>query len=182
MKLIVGLGNPGTKYSKTKHNFGFWIIDQLVSKRSLKYKPGKGDFIFAKNQECVFVKPTTYVNDSGLAIKNILNYYDQISIDDLIIIYDDIDINLGKIKFRFKGTDGGHKGIQSIIYHLKTDIFHRLRIGIATDMSMRPSEDYVLKPFPKKYSKVVDEVIIHSIEGIDYYLKFGIEKTMNNFN
>ena len=111
-----------------------------------------------------------------------MNYYDQISIDDLIIIYDDIDINLGKIKFRFKGTDGGHKGIQSIIYHLKTDIFNRLRIGIATDMNMRPSEDYVLKPFSKKYNKVVDEVIIHSIGGIDYYLKFGIEKTMNNFN
>ena len=97
MKLIVGLGNPGTKYSNTKHNFGFWIIDQLVAQRSLKFKLGKGDFIFAQDDKCMFIKPTTFMNDSGVAIKHILNYYDHISSLDLLVIYDDIDTNFGEI-------------------------------------------------------------------------------------
>jgi len=182
MKLIVGLGNPGTKYSNTKHNFGFWIIDQLVAQRSLKFKLGKGDFIFAKDDNCMFIKPTTFMNDSGVAIKHILNYYDHISSLDLLVIYDDIDTNLGKIKFRPNGTDGGHNGLKSIIYHLNTDVFDRLKVGIAADLAMRPSEQYVLKPFPKSYNQKIDNVIENIIDGIDYYLKFGIDKTMNNFN
>ena len=130
----------------------------------------------------MFVKPTTYINSSGIAIKQILDYYDSLNIEDLIIIYDDIDIDLGKIKFKAQGTDGGHNGIKSIIYHLKTDSFDRLKIGIATSMKMRPSEQYVLKPFPKKYSNLVNEVIENAILGLSYYLKKGMSKTMNNFN
>jgi peptidyl-tRNA hydrolase, PTH1 family len=182
MKLIVGLGNPGTKYSKTKHNFGFWVIDQLVTQRSLKFKLGKGDFIFAKDENCMFVKPTTFMNDSGVAIKHILNYYDHISISDLLVIYDDIDINLGKIKFKPNGANGGHNGLKSIIYHLNKDNFDRLKIGIATDLPMRPSEKYVLKPFPKSYNQEIDNIITTIVDGIDCYLKFGIDKAMNNFN
>ena len=182
MKLIVGLGNPGTKYSQTKHNFGFWVIDQLVAQRSLKFKLGKGDFIFAKDENCMFVKPTTFMNDSGVAIKHILNYYDHISASDLLVIYDDIDINLGKIKFRPNGTDGGHNGLKSIIYHLNKDYFDRLKIGIATDLPMRPSEKYVLKPFPKSYNQEIDNIITTIVDGIDCYLKSGIDKAMNNFN
>lgn len=182
MKIIVGLGNPGNNYSLTKHNFGFWIIDNLVKQSSLKYKLGKGDYVYAKNNEYIFVKPTTYMNNSGIAVNQILNYYDTLIIDDIIVIYDDIDINLGKIKFKSKGSDGGHNGIKSIIQHIKTDYFNRLKIGIATSMQMRPSEKYVLKPFPKKYNNLIDEVINKSVEGINFYLKNGIEKSMNNFN
>ncbi len=182
MNLIVGLGNPGTKYAMTKHNVGFWIIDQLVSDRSLKYKPGKGDFVFAKDQDCFFVKPTTYVNNSGIALKNILDYYDLISVENLIVIYDDIDIDLGKIKFKAKGSDGGHKGVESIIYHLQTNVFNRLKIGIATDMNMRPSEKYVLKPFSTKYNDLVDLAIKNALDGIKHYLEHGIDKTMNEYN
>jgi len=182
MKLIVGLGNPGDNYSLTKHNFGFWIIDKLVKRSSLKYKAGKGDYVYAKNNECMFVKPTTYVNNSGIAINQILNYYDALTVDDIIIIYDDIDIDLGTIKFRSQGSDGGHNGIKSIIYHLRTDCFDRLKIGIATSMVMRPSEKYVLKPFPKKYNNLINEVSNDVTDGINYYLKNGIEQTMNNFN
>ena len=182
MKLIVGLGNPGDNYSLTKHNFGFWIIDKLVKQSSLKYKAGKGDYVYAKNNACMFVKPTTYVNNSGIAINYILNYYNVLTSDDIIIIYDDIDINLGTIKFRSQGSDGGHNGIKSIIYHLKTDYFDRLKIGIATSMAMKPSEKYVLKPFPKKYNNLINEVSDNATDGINYYLKNGIKKTMNNFN
>jgi len=181
MKLIVGLGNPGDNYSLTKHNFGYWVIDNLVKQRFLKYEAGKGDYIYAKDNEYLFVKPTTYVNNSGIAIKQIMNYY-KIEVSDIIVVYDDIDIDLGKIKFRLKGTDGGHNGIKSIIYHLNSDYFDRLRIGIATSLAMRPSEKYVLKPFPNKYNNLINEVLDNATLGINYYLKEGINETMNNFN
>ena len=181
MKVIVGLGNPGNNYASTKHNFGFWLVDKIVEQRFLKYKAGKGDYIFAQTNEYMFVKPTTYMNNSGIAIKQLLDYY-KVNTNSLLIVYDDIDIDLGKIKFRAKGTAGGHNGIKSIIYHMKTDRFDRLKIGIATSMVMRPSEKYVLKPFPKKYNKLINDVIDYSVEGINCYLKNGIDKTMNNFN
>jgi PTH1 family peptidyl-tRNA hydrolase len=181
MKVIVGLGNPGSNYSSTKHNFGFWIIDKLVEQSSLKYKAGKGEYVFAQSNEYVFVKPTTYMNNSGIAIKQFLNYY-KIDVSNLIIIYDDIDIDLGRIKFRATGTAGGHNGIKSIIYHLQTDTFDRLKIGIATSMNMSPSEEYVLKAFPEKYNNLINEVIENATLGVNYYLDNGISETMNNFN
>ena len=130
----------------------------------------------------MFVKPATFVNNTGLAIKEILNYYDNITIEDFLIIYDDIDLDLGEIRFKAQGSDGGHNGIKSIIYHVESDHFDRLKIGIATSLKMRPSENYVLKPFPKKYNKLIDEVIINASKGINCYLENGIVETMNNFN
>ena len=182
MKLIVGLGNPGNNYSLTKHNFGFWIIDKLVEQRSLKYKAGKGDYIFAHDNHYMFVKPTTFVNNSGVALKQILKYYDNINVNNIMIIYDDIDIKLGNIRFKPSGADGGHNGIKSIIYQLGTDTFDRLKIGIATDIIMRPSEHYVLKPFPLKFKKLVDEVTDNAVNGINYYLQHEINETMNKYN
>ena len=116
--ILVGLGNPGTTYSLTKHNFGYWVIDSIIKKSSLKLKAGKGDYLYAKDGDSLFVKPTSYMNNSGLAIKQILNYY-KASIEDLIIIYDDIDLPLGTIRFKDKGGPAGHRGIENIIYQLK---------------------------------------------------------------
>ncbi len=180
MNLIVGLGNPGDNYRLTKHNFGFWIVDELVEQRSLKYKLGKGDYVFALDNDCMFLKPTSFMNNSGVAIKQALNYYKNI--DKIIVIYDDIDIFLGQIRFRPNGSDGGHNGLKSIIYHLQTDVFDRLKIGIATNDNMRPSEKYVLKPFSKQYIDLVSEVIDYASDGINYYLKNNITSTMNNYN
>jgi len=180
MKLIVGLGNPGDNYRLTKHNFGFWIVDKLVEQRSLKYKLGKGDYLFALDNNYMFLKPTSFMNNSGVAIKQVMNYYKNI--DDIIIIYDDIDIDLGQIRFRENGSDGGHNGIKSIINHLNTNHFDRLKIGIATDMNMRPSEVYVLKPFSKEYKDLVNEVIYYASDSINYYLNHNISSAMNNYN
>tara|TARA_Y100000748_G_scaffold167751_1_gene140291 strand:+ start:6107 stop:6670 length:564 start_codon:yes stop_codon:yes gene_type:complete len=180
VNLIVGLGNPGDNYRLTKHNFGFWIVDELVEQRSLKYKLGKGDYVFALDNDCMFLKPTSFMNNSGVAIKQALNYYKNI--DKIIVIYDDIDIFLGQIRFRPNGSDGGHNGLKSIIYHLQTDVFDRLKIGIATNDNMRPSEKYVLKPFSKQYIDLVSEVIDYASDGINYYLKNNITSTMNNYN
>ena len=180
--ILIGLGNPGNKYSNTKHNFGYWVIDSIIKKCSLKLKAGKGDYLYAQYEESFLVKPTAYMNSSGVAINQILNYY-KASIEDLIIIYDDIDLPLGTIKFKDKGGTAGHKGIENIIYQLRSEAFLRLRLGIAVDsLKMRPSEKYVLSPFPKKYNEEINLVINKSITGIEYLLDHGITKTMNKFN
>ena len=182
MNLIIGLGNPGLQYRLTKHNFGFWIIDRLIEKRSLKIKAGKGDYLYAKDNKYIFVKPTGYMNNSGISIKQLLNYYCTNSVGNILIIYDDIDINLGNIRFKSDGSDGGHQGIKSIIYHLETDVFNRLKIGIATEKEMRPSEKYVLKPFSKENKEIVKEVIHMAADSINYYLQHGISSSMNKYN
>ena len=181
MKVIVGLGNPGEKYSETKHNFGFWIIDNILKDCSLKLRTGKGDYQYEKTNTCFLVKPMSYMNNSGIALAQFVNYF-KISLDKILIVYDDIDLPLGIIKYKKKGGSGGHKGIESIIYQLKDDNFHRLRLGIATDEIMRPSEKYVLSSFHKSYSADVDNAMKKSFESINYYIKNGIDKTMNKFN
>tara|TARA_A100001011_G_scaffold364445_1_gene415218 strand:+ start:1664 stop:2215 length:552 start_codon:yes stop_codon:yes gene_type:complete len=181
LKVIVGLGNPGEKYSKTKHNFGFWIIDSFLKNCSLKLKPGKGDYHYKKTDNYYLVKPISYMNNSGIALAQFINYF-KISLDKILIVYDDIDLPLGLIKYKKKGGSGGHRGIESIIYHLNDDNFHRLRIGIATNEIMRPSEKYVLSSFHKSYSVDVDNTIKKSYDSIIYYLNDDIDKTMNEFN
>ena len=180
--ILVGLGNPGTKYSSTKHNFGYWVIDSIIKNSSLKLKAGKGDYLYAKDGETLFVKPTSYMNNSGLAIKQVLDYY-KASIKDLIVIYDDIDLPLGTLRFKDKGGPAGHRGIENIIYQLRSESFIRLRLGIAVEgLRMRPSENYVLSPFPKECKEDIELVINKSIEGLQYLLDNGITKTMNKFN
>ena len=181
MHLIAGLGNPGNDYSETKHNFGFCVIDELIKVRSLKLKLGKGDYLYAKDGDCLFLKPTSYMNNSGQVLLEVAKYY-KIDIEKILIIYDDIDLPLGKIRYKKSGRDGGHRGIESIIYHLRDDQFNRLKLGIATDSNMRPSEQYVLRPFPKKMNKEVRLVIKNACKSIDYYLKHDLQSTMNNFN
>ena len=110
MKVLVGLGNPGRKYSKTKHNFGFWIIDCFLKESSLELKAGKGDYHYIKTNDFCLVKPMSYMNNSGLAIKQVLDYY-KASIEDLIVIYDDIDLPLGTIRFKDKGGPAGHRAV-----------------------------------------------------------------------
>ena len=178
--LVVGLGNPGTKYSLTKHNFGFWILDKIVEVSSLKWKSGYGDYLYVKNNDIIFAKPTSFMNHSGIAVKDLCKHYNQ---TDLIIVYDDIDLPLGSIRFKEGGGAGGHKGIESIIYQLETQEFHRLKIGIALDdINMRPSEHYVLKPFPKKYQEDMKTTIARSVDALDFYFKNSIVETMNKYN
>ena len=180
--ILVGLGNPGDKYSNTKHNFGYWIIDSIINQCSLKLKAGKGDYLYAQHGDSFLVKPTSYMNNSGVAINQILNYY-KASIEDLIVIYDDIDLPLGTIRFRDKGGPAGHRGIENIIYQLKSESFLRLRLGIAIkNLRMRPSEKYVLSPFPNEYKDEIDLAINKSVDGLKYLLDNGIVKTMNKFN
>ena len=181
MTLVVGLGNPGTGYTNTKHNFGFWVVDRFVQNRSLKYKSGKGDYLYAKSEDLILAKPTTYMNNSGVAVGEICRYF-NVSIEDVIVTYDDIDLPLGTIRLRPTGGTGGHRGVESIIYHLKSENYNRLRLGIATDEHMQPSEKYVLKPFPEKYNDEINIVIDHACDALSFFLDNGIIEAMNKFN
>ena len=181
MDILVGLGNPGKKYANTKHNFGFWIIDEFAQNRSLTFKAGKGDYLIAKSHDVVCIKPTSYMNNSGLAVAEYFNYYDN-SLNNLLIVYDDIDLPLGKLKFKPEGGTGGHRGLESIIYHIKSEKFCRLRVGISEGSINIPSEKYVLSPFKKENDNIIRTIIKTTCEGIEYYLSHNINETMNEFN
>ena len=181
MALVVGLGNPGTGYANTIHNFGFWVVDQFVQNRSFKYKSGKGDYLYAKSGDLILAKPTTYMNNSGVAVGEICRYF-NVSIEDVIVTYDDLDLPLGTIRLRPSGGAGGHKGVESIIYHLKSDNYNRLRLGIATNGHMRPAEKYVLKPLPEECNDEIKIVINHACDALSFFLDHGIVEAMNKFN
>lgn len=178
---IFGLGNPGLRLSRTKHNFGVWAIDSYAVKKKTIFKPGKGDYYYAKDENTLLVKLTKYMNDSGLSVKQVVKDFD-ISLENILVVYDDIDLPLGKIRFKEGGGDGGHNGVKSIIYYLGSNSFNRLKLGIATDENMRPSEEYVLKPFKKKYDDEVKLVIEESCSAIAFFIKNNIKATMNEFN
>ena len=183
MRIIIGLGNPGPRFSNTRHNFGFWIANAFAAKQGLGFLPGKGDYLFAssKKEDLVVIKPTCFMNESGLPVREALNHFGGLPAD-ILVTYDDIDLPLGMVRFRAGGSAGTHKGIASIIYHLETEDFHRLRLGIATDVPLRPSERYVLEPFRPKDEQAVSEVLDLAVEGLDYYLLHGIDKAMTRFN
>lgn len=181
MKLIAGLGNIGEKYCFTRHNAGFMVLDKWAVDDDLSFKEDKKLKCFiAKNNELIFIKPATFMNLSGEALRKVIDYY-KIDIKDILIVYDDISIDLGKIRFRANGSDGGHNGIKSIIKHLGTDKFDRLKIGIGPQPAI-PSEYFVLQNFSGDDLEILKNVLKKSIESIKFYLENGIEKTQNKYN
>jgi PTH1 family peptidyl-tRNA hydrolase len=181
MIILMGLGNPGRKYSDTKHNFGFWILDRIVEKRSLTFQVGKGDYLIAKKGKLVCIKPTTFINNSGMALLDVKQFF-KAEPENFLVVYDDIDLYLGTLRFKPTGGSGGHKGIESIIYQLKSENFNRLRIGISTNENMRPSEKFVLSPFRKQDEELKNQMIEKACDGIDYYLLHDMKETMTKFN
>ena len=181
MNILVGLGNPGRKYSDTKHNFGFWVLNRFAEKRSLTFQAGKGDYLLAKKGDLICIKPSSFMNNSGMPVLDVKQFF-KVEPEQFLVVHDDIDLPLGTIRFRDGGGTGGHKGIESIIYQTQNEKFNRLRIGIATDDDMRPAERYVLSPFRDEQKESVNEMIEKACEGIEYYLSHDIKETMNQFN
>jgi len=181
MHILVGLGNPGRKYSDTKHNFGFWVLNRFTEKRSLTFQAGKGDYLLAKKGDLICIKPTSFMNNSGMPVLDVKQFF-KVEQNQFLVVYDDIDLPLGTIRFRDGGGTGGHKGIESIIYQTQSENFNRLRIGIATEDEMWPAERYVLNPFRDGQKEIVNDMIEKACEGIEYYLSHDIKKTMNQFN
>jgi PTH1 family peptidyl-tRNA hydrolase len=179
---LVGLGNPGNKYADTKHNAGFWILDEMASRYKISFKPGKGDYVVAiKPNKFLLFKPTTGMNNSGKAVQDISNSWNLIT-KDICIILDDVDLPLDVIRIRPRGGDGSHRGLESIIYSLNTNEFPRLRFGIGTDEKMRPAENYVLKPFNSNDQKTSAGAVKKAADALDSIIFNGLDKTMNIFN
>ena len=182
MTIFVGLGNHETKYHNTKHNVGYWVLDSFAKRYGLEFKPGKGNYFVAKKgSSFMLIKPTTGMNNSGAIINEVLNFY-KAKKEDLVIIFDDVDLPLGEIRLRTDGGDGCHNGMKSVLQYLSSDKVTRLKVGIAASDYKRPSEKYVLKPFNKRFNTLVEEVLIFANGAMQSLLDNGEEFTMNNYN
>lgn len=181
--LIVGLGNPGTKYANTRHNVGFMVIDKLGSRFDARSKERfQGAILEAKHgdETLVLLKPLTFMNNSGQSVSEVTRWY-KIPPERVLIVYDDLDLPFGTIRLRPKGSDGGHNGLASVIQHIKTDEIPRLRIGIGRPTS-GSTVNYVLSRFSKHEQEHLDEIIDASVEAAWSWLHDGIERTMNTVN
>ena len=183
MKLIVGLGNPGKKYEHTRHNMGFDTVDLFaelakidIDKEAFKGLVGRGKVF---EEDIYLLKPQTFMNLSGESVREIVNYF-KIDINDVIIIYDDMALEPGKIRLRASGSSGGHKGMQNIIDQLGTEEIKRIRIGIGE--STDDTIDYVLSKPLKEERPLIDEAIKNAVEALKEILKNNFEKAMTNFN
>ena len=183
--LIVGLGNPGHEYEDTRHNAGFWVIDRLASHasitladRSPRASIGEGKLA---GVDVVLAKPRTFVNRSGEAVKYLLRRYDAAP-DKLLVVYDDMNIELGKLRLRPNGSAGGHNGIKSIIQALATQDFPRLRLGIGDPGSPSGHVDHVLGTMGDEEREAADEMVGQAVEAIETALSSSIAEAMNRFN
>jgi PTH1 family peptidyl-tRNA hydrolase len=186
--MVVGLGNPGSQYEFTRHNIGFRIIDNLALSIETEFKKIKSyDSLISRgkinNHNLMLVKPQTYMNLSGKSVSKIVSYY-RISFQDLLIVYDDLNLELGQIRIRKRGSAGGHKGVESIIQYLNSEDIPRLRIGIGKP-SINSNFDYasyVLSNFNDNEKDKISEVIQLSTEAIKTVIEDGLEKAMRKYN
>ncbi len=183
MNAFVGLGNPGPEYANTKHNAGFWVVDKLAQRWSIQFQPGEGSFVFAETTDrtVLLMKPTTGMNASGVAVKKLIADND-LDISKLYVIVDDVDLPLGTLRIRPKGGDGCHRGVESVIYSLGQTGFPRFRFGVAAADHKRPAEEYVLKPFNKKDQSTADQMVQTAADAVEYCLREGLNRTMNEYN
>lgn len=184
MKIIVGLGNPGKKYENTRHNVGFMALDRIIKKTGLSFKKEKFDGIYTEmvyhGEKIIFLKPQCYINLSGEVLKKYLDFY-KIDIKDILIISDDLDLPVGKIKIKLKGGSGGHNGLKNIEYHLRTKEYKRIKVGISNDKNLN-TKDYVLGKFNKEDHKLLEESLDLFPEIFDDYLNLTFENLMNKYN
>ena len=184
--IVAGLGNPGKEYTLTRHNSGFLCVDMLAEKLGfkvdrLKYKSLISDTVI-NGHRCIVMKPQTFMNNSGEAIRDCASFY-KIPPEKVIVIYDDTTLDVGKLRIRRKGTDGGHNGIKSIIYHLNSDNFPRIKIGVGK----KPHPDYdlkdwVLAEFKKDDLTLLEEVLKKACGAIDLMVDGSIDEAMNKYN
>lgn len=185
MFLIVGLGNPGSQYEFTKHNVGFLTVDYLADKLNIKINKLKFKGLFAKekieNEDVVILKPQTYMNLSGESVRDFANFF-KIPPENIIVVVDDVDLPMGKIRIRKKGSAGTHNGMKSIIYQLQSDNFIRIKVGIEKENRKDDLADYVLKGFSKDEVPIMEESMERAAKAVLEILKKGPDVAMNKFN
>ncbi len=184
MKIIVGLGNPGISYRTTRHNIGFLAVDRLanVNRTSIRTKRFKSLFAtdWIDSQQVVFIKPLTFMNRSGEAVKGVADFF-HLTAEDLIVIHDDLDLPFGRLRFKQRGGDGGHQGVRSIIEQMGGNNFLRLKIGVGRPPEGVDPADYVLKTFDKDEQSQLDQILDRAAEAVRVTLLEGLEKAMNRF-
>ncbi len=185
MKLVVGLGNPGSKYKKSRHNLGFLVVKELAKRYNITMRKkiskallGEGTIL---GERVLLALPLTYMNSSGQIVGPLVRER-SINLKDMLIVCDDVNLKLGAIKMRPYGSAGGHKGLESIIDALNSKMFPRLRVGIFPPVKIKDLAGFVLAPFTKEQMKIIKEMISKSMEAIEVWLKTGMEVAMNRFN
>ena len=185
MYVIVGLGNPEEEYSGTRHNMGFDVINEIAEEYKIKIDKHKFNSLNAKcnieGKEVILVKPQTYMNLSGTSLREIVNFY-KVEKENIIIIYDDMDIKTGTIKIRKKGSAGGHNGVKSIIENLGTTEIPRIRVGIGAPKENEDRIKYVIGHISKEEKEILKDGVKKAKEAVIEILKNGIDKTMNKYN
>jgi len=186
VKLIVGLGNPGDEYQYTPHNLGFLTIDRIANGLGIEVRNRQCRALTARatiaGEPVVLAKPETYMNLSGLAVRELAAEHQVDAKKDLIVIYDELDLPLGAIRIRQRGSSAGHNGMESILGALGTDEFLRIRLGIAPERKVTDGMKYVLTPFRKAQETIVDEVLDTAAQAVEMILKEGPAAAMNRFN
>lgn len=183
MKCIVGLGNPGQKYHGTRHNAGFAVVDLLASRHALTWESAPADALMARwrQQSALLVKPLTFMNLSGRAVGELLRYF-KIDPADMLVVVDEVQLPLGRLRARPSGSAGGHNGLKSLIEQLGTDKFPRLRIGVGRGDGRRDLADHVLSKFDASEREAADEAIARAADASELFISEGIAAVMNRFN
>jgi len=184
LKLIVGLGNPGPRYKGTRHNVGFEVVDELARRASIAFESAPAEALIAKwrrPDDVVFlVKPLTFMNLSGQAIGELLRYF-KIEAPDLLVIVDEVQLPLARLRARMRGSAGGHNGLKSVIAHVGEE-FSRLRIGVGRGDSRRDMADHVLAKFDKDEAAEVERMIARAADAAETFITSGIAAVMNQYN
>ncbi len=185
MKIVLGLGNPGRKYERTRHNLGFLVVSHVASRNGIVFKKKKYSSWIGEwqrdEEEILLVKPQTYMNHSGHAVKNLFRYL-PISAKDLIVIQDDLDLPFGRIRVRSRGGAGGHRGVLSILEALREENFLRVRVGVGRPPAGVDPTDYVLEPFAPEERAQLEEVVSKAADAVECLLLEGPERAMARFN
>ncbi len=184
MKIVVGLGNPGKEYENTKHNIGFMVLDRLAEKlgisvKKIKFKGLYGEG-FLNGEKIILLKPQTYMNLSGQSVREIVDFY-KIDPEDLVVIYDDLDLPMGALRIRSKGSAGTHNGMKSVVYQTQTDAFPRIRVGIGGDRK-GDTVHYVISGFHGEEKDIMREAVLKAADAAECLIRDGVNEAMNRFN
>jgi PTH1 family peptidyl-tRNA hydrolase len=183
--LIVGLGNPGRRFREDRHNIGFMVLDHILTRMELTFSRSQQNSLVTDGviggHKIFFAKPQTFMNNVGKSVAPLIRYY-RIPLEHLLVVYDDLDLPLGTLRIRPQGGSGGHRGMQSILQHLGSEYFPRMRLGIGRPPGQMDPADYVLQSFSKDEMEEVDFTLERAVDAVEVYIRDGIEIAMTRFN
>ncbi|MDO5716487.1 MAG: aminoacyl-tRNA hydrolase [Tissierellia bacterium] len=185
MKIIVGLGNPGSKYAPTRHNIGFMVLDKWAHLHGIDIHKAQFQSLVGElrlgTEKIILVKPMTFMNLSGVAVREVMDFY-KLPLEDLMVVVDDVEIELGMLRIRKNANKGTHNGLRSIFQHLHTDDYPKMKLGVGKFMRDRDLADFVLSRPSKEEDPIIDDLIDRAIAALEVYCTEGIDLAMNKYN